>query len=170
MKTVWTATRTTTFFAERAESWEARDPSKPRFSFSVSYQGHSPYADDTLVWGETYIPHEGISDAAYYTVNNYLGSVASTGKQLAAYVDSFRDDPEPVVLVFFGDPSRRSAQATASMRSWASTCRRERQRLLQPVYHAVSHLDQRCCKGCAWKKRHWHRPDHLAVLSHVRAL
>lgn len=53
-----------TFFAERAESWEARDPSKPRFSFSVSYQGHSPYADDTLVWGETYIPHEGISDAA----------------------------------------------------------------------------------------------------------
>lgn len=62
-----------------------------------------PYADDTLVWGETYIPHEGISDAAYYTVNNYLGSVASTGKQLAAYVDSFRDDPEPVVLVFFGD-------------------------------------------------------------------
>ena len=92
-----------TFFAERAESWEARDPSKPCFSFSVSYQGHSPYADDTLVWGETYIPHEGISDAAYYTVNNYLGSVASTGKQLAAYVDSFRDDPEPVVLVFFGD-------------------------------------------------------------------
>ena len=89
-----------TFFAERAE---VRDPSKPCFSFSVSYQGHSPYADDTLVWGETYIPHEGISDAAYYTVNNYLGSVASTGKQLAAYVDSFRDDPEPVVLVFFGD-------------------------------------------------------------------
>ena len=36
-------------------------------------------------------------------MNNYLGSVASTGKQLAAYVDSFRDDPEPVVLVFFGD-------------------------------------------------------------------
>ena len=113
------------FFAERAESWEARDPSKPCFSFSVSYQGHSPYADDTLVWGETYIPHEGISDAAYYTVNNYLGSVASTGKQLAAYVDS---TPSRSCSCSSATTSRRSAQATASMRSWVSTCRRERQR------------------------------------------
>ena len=28
------------FFAERAESWEARDPSKPRFSFSVMRLRH----------------------------------------------------------------------------------------------------------------------------------
>lgn len=160
-----------TFFAERAESWEARDPSKPRFSFSVSYQGHSPYADDTLVWGETYIPHEGISDAAYYTVNNYLGSVASTGKQLAAYVDSFRDDPEPVVLVFFGDHKPTLGAGNSFYEELGVNVQEGSGRgLLQPVYHAVSHLDQRCCKGCAWKKRHWHRPDHLAVLSHVRAL
>ena len=42
-------------------------------------------------------------------MNNYLGSVASSGMQLAAYVVSCRDDPEPVVLVFFGDhkPARK---------------------------------------------------------------
>lgn len=90
------------FFAERAEAYAARDQSQPYFSFSVSYQNHSPYADDSLT-GEEYVSHDGISDGAYYTVNNYLSGIADTGKQVAAYVDTFRDDPEPVVLVFFGD-------------------------------------------------------------------
>ncbi len=74
----------------------------PCFSFSVSYQNHSPY-DGTQLVGEEYVPHEGLSDEAYYLLNNYLSGVADTGKQVAAYVDTFRDNPEPVVLVFFGD-------------------------------------------------------------------
>lgn len=90
------------FFEERAQIYASRDKSQPYFSFSVSYQGHSPYVEDRLIGGE-YVSHEGISDGAYYTVNNYLSGVADTGAQLAAYVDTFRDDKEPVVLVFFGD-------------------------------------------------------------------
>lgn len=75
---------------------------QPYFSFSVSYQNHSPYESERLLGGE-YVSHEGISDAAYYSVNNYLDGIADTGRQLAAYVDSFRERSEPVVLVFFGD-------------------------------------------------------------------
>lgn len=90
------------FFAERYAAFMQRDAARPYFSFSVTYQGHSPYAEDHLA-GAEYISHEGISDAAYYTVNNYLNNVADTGRQVAAYVDRFRESKEPVVLVFFGD-------------------------------------------------------------------
>ena len=90
------------FFAERHAAFMQRDAARPYFSFSVTYQGHSPYAEDHLA-GAEYVSHEGISDAAYYTVNNYLNNVADTGKQVAAYVDRFRESKEPVVLVFFGD-------------------------------------------------------------------
>lgn len=75
---------------------------EPYFSFSVTFQNHTPY-DSTKLNAEEYVSHEGLSDEAYYTVNNYLAGVADTGKKVAAFVDAFRDDAEPVVLVFFGD-------------------------------------------------------------------
>lgn len=87
-------------FAERRDAYEARDPSVPYFSFAVTYQGHSPYNKEEMT-GTRYIG--GLSEDADRVVNNYLNSVADTGRQIAAYVDSYRDDPEPVVMVFFGD-------------------------------------------------------------------
>ncbi len=72
----------------------------PYFSFSVSYQGHSPYDSETMT-GTEYV--SGLTGESYNIVNNYLNSVAETGKQVSAYVDSFRDSERPVVLVFFGD-------------------------------------------------------------------
>ena len=91
-----------TFFADRREDYLARDTAQPYFAFNLSYQGHSPYSETELEGGE-YLARDGLSDGAYYSINNYLSSVADTGKQLRAFVDSFRDDEEPVVLVFFGD-------------------------------------------------------------------
>ena len=35
--------------------------------------------------------------------NNYLGSVADTAENVAAFTESLREDEDPVVLVFFGD-------------------------------------------------------------------
>lgn len=75
---------------------------EPYFSFTVSYQNHSPYNSLSLD-GAEYVSHEGISDETYYLFNNYLNSVADTGKRVAEYVDTFRDNEEPVVLLFFGD-------------------------------------------------------------------
>lgn len=90
------------FFADRREDYLSRDRSQPYFAFNVSYQGHSPYSETELTGG-IFLSHDGISDGAYYQINNYLSSVADTGAQMGAFVDSFRDDAEPVVLVFFGD-------------------------------------------------------------------
>jgi phosphoglycerol transferase MdoB-like AlkP superfamily enzyme len=75
----------------------------PYFSFSVSYQNHGKYADDELTWGEEYVSRDGLTDAAYYTVNNYFGGVADTCERLLDFIDSFRDDEAPVVIVLFGD-------------------------------------------------------------------
>ncbi len=75
---------------------------EPYFSFSVTFQNHAPY-DSTKLTAQEYLSHEGLSDEAYYTINNYLAGVADTGKKVSAFVDSFREDEEPVVLLFFGD-------------------------------------------------------------------
>lgn len=91
-----------TFFADRREDYVNRDASQPYFAFNVSYQGHSPY-DETALDGGEYLSHDRLSDGAYYSINNYLTSVADTGRQMRAFADTFRDDDEPVVLVFFGD-------------------------------------------------------------------
>lgn len=91
------------FFPEQARLYdEACAEGKPLFSFSVSYQNHSPY-DSKELKGQEYVSPEGISHEAYCAVNNYLNGIAATGKQISAYVDTFRNREEPVVLVFFGD-------------------------------------------------------------------
>ncbi len=91
------------FFPTLRQLYEARPQNAPYFNFSVSYQGHSPYDSTQLTWGTEYLPRGELSESTYYLVNNYLGSIADTGEKLAAFVDSFRQDEAPVVLVFFGD-------------------------------------------------------------------
>jgi phosphoglycerol transferase MdoB-like AlkP superfamily enzyme len=74
----------------------------PYFSFIVTFQNHSPY-DETQLLGQEYIPHEGMDDATYFAANNYLSGVADTGQRVSEFVDTFREDEEPVVLLIFGD-------------------------------------------------------------------
>ena len=75
---------------------------QPYFGFHVTYQNHTPY-ESTQLLGEEYISREGIDETSYYVLNNYLSGVQETVEQIAAYVDLYREDQEPVVLVFFGD-------------------------------------------------------------------
>lgn len=91
-----------TFFADQVDMFRKRDISRPYFSFGITYQNHCPYVNDRLL-GAEYVSHEGLSDEAYYIVNNYLSGIEDTGRQLAGYVDAFRDSEEPVVLLLFGD-------------------------------------------------------------------
>lgn len=91
------------FFRELRRIYEEETQSgTPYFSFSITYQNHSPYHNDSLDGGE-YLSHEGLSDEAYYLINNYLHGIKDTGEQISSYVDSFREDESPVVLLFFGD-------------------------------------------------------------------
>ena len=77
----------------------------PQFSFSVSYQGHGPYASDDCWWGEVddYIANYGLTQADRTILANYLGSVMNTQRYLCEMVDAFRESSEPIVLVVFGD-------------------------------------------------------------------
>ena len=76
---------------------------EPWFSFSVTYQGHGPYPDDQTVWSGEYIVDAGYSETEYHILNNYFGSVANTGKNLAALAEHLRASDSPTVLVVFGD-------------------------------------------------------------------
>lgn len=76
---------------------------EPYFSFTVSYQGHGPYPDDENVWGGEYVAREDCTESEYQLLNNYFGSVANTGANLAALADSLRESDSPTVLLVFGD-------------------------------------------------------------------
>ena len=91
------------FFPAVRQLYDGRDKSKPYFSFSVSYQNHSPYASDVLSRSTIYVNRGDLADTTFYTVNNYLSGVADTARHAASFAESFRDEAEPVVLVFFGD-------------------------------------------------------------------
>ncbi|MDD3165439.1 MAG: LTA synthase family protein [Oscillospiraceae bacterium] len=88
-------------FPEILRLYEAADA--PVFNFNISYQGHSPYGDSSLVWDKEYVSHDGLSDAAYFEINNYLGGVADTGAHAQALLDALQNSPRPVVVVLYGD-------------------------------------------------------------------
>ena len=45
----------------------------------------------------------GLSDESYEILTNYLAGIYDTTWRLGDFIDSLRDDPEPVVIVIFGD-------------------------------------------------------------------
>lgn len=75
---------------------------EPYFAFHLTYQNHGPYEDGYLV-GDEYVSGEGLDEKSYYILNNYLSGIEATGNAVASYVDAFRQDEEPVIMVFFGD-------------------------------------------------------------------
>ena len=75
---------------------------KPYFSFNVTYQGHGPY-DTQSVWRGQHYTDGRYSPETTNIVDNYLGSVADTARQLSSLMDAFREEERPVVLVVFGD-------------------------------------------------------------------
>lgn len=72
------------------------------FSFNVTYQNHGPYYDFMLGSTEEYVSKE-YSDASYAIANNYFTGIRNTSVQLRNLINNLENDPEPVVLVFFGD-------------------------------------------------------------------
>ena len=75
----------------------------PVFSFDVSYQGHSPYNEEGLDAAEPLWQAPGASEKTYFTLNNYLSSVAQTQRLLLAGLDSLRTEEEPVLVLIYGD-------------------------------------------------------------------
>ena len=76
---------------------------QPYFAYHLTYQGHGPYSLTEAERGEGYFLGEDYSIAASNAMNNYLGSIQSTGEHLLSLLDNLRDFERPLVVVFFGD-------------------------------------------------------------------
>ena len=91
-------------FTQVSEQMERlRENGKPVFSFNVTMQGHSPYEDDRLVFGEEYFHNTECSKETYFILNNYFGSVADTQKYMAEFLERGRNTDKPLIVVFYGD-------------------------------------------------------------------
>jgi len=90
------------FFETVLNMYRSRDTGTPYFNFSLSYQNHAPY--DSYATKEPHIISQGgISDESFNILNNYLLGIYDTTLRVEGFIDSFRADPEPVVIVVFGD-------------------------------------------------------------------
>ena len=90
------------FFSEVKSLYNNRDKSRPYFSYSLSYQNHGAYDDEQTV-DTSYINRGDLTESSYNILNNYLAGMCDTTERIEKFIDSFRDDPEPVVIVIFGD-------------------------------------------------------------------
>lgn len=93
------------FFPELIRLYEQNrdETGAPLFSFNVTYQGHGPYGDDVLYWGHEYVTGGDYTEAERNILNNYFGSIADTNDNLYDFVNYFRGQDEPVVILLFGD-------------------------------------------------------------------
>ena len=73
------------------------------FSFNVTLQGHGPYNTEGFDTEEICWPGEGCSERTRYAVNNYLSLIAETQRVLLRELDTLRSDPEPAVVLLYGD-------------------------------------------------------------------
>lgn len=92
------------FFPQLLELYrDAQKSGKPVFSFNVSYQGHGPYGSDECYYASRNWDGEGYSDYSRCIMNNYLGTLQNTGVYLEEFIEELRSDPEPVVVLLYGD-------------------------------------------------------------------
>lgn len=93
------------FFPElkRLYDEEKETDGSPYFSFSVTYQGHGPYATDENRWDENFVKSGVYTAETENILNNYFGSVKSTSSELKSFIDSYRTVEDPVIIVLFGD-------------------------------------------------------------------
>lgn len=94
------------FIGQLIEDLKVRQEGAPIFSFSVSYQGHGPYASIPMWWTDLadYFPENApYTQDEMGTMANYFGSVENTIANLMILKDFLAAQEEPYVLVLFGD-------------------------------------------------------------------
>ena len=89
-------------FSEIENLYENRDTSTPYFAYHLSYQNHGSY-DSELTENEPQLNPNGMSDASYNILNNYLAGIAETTQILYDFVEGFRDSDDPIIIIVFGD-------------------------------------------------------------------
>ena len=75
----------------------------PYFNMSVTYQNHGPYVENYLIDEENLYVRGEMSEKSSIILNNYFWGLSQTDRAIRELTDALRGDPEPVVLVLFGD-------------------------------------------------------------------
>lgn len=75
----------------------------PYFNFSVTYQNHVPYNDQSYEGKKYYFDNDGMNEGLYNQINEYFYGIERTNKALRNLINYFDKENEPVVIIFFGD-------------------------------------------------------------------
>ena len=90
------------FFPTVLYMYLSRDRSVPYFSYNLTYQNHGPYP--SCVTQEPYMINRGsLSEESFNILNNYLTGIYDTNRHIEEFINALRHDPDPVVVVLFGD-------------------------------------------------------------------
>ena len=92
------------FFDYIIEGYETSiDNDESYFNFSVTYQNHGPYDENSYPENQFIEHKENYDETAYNMFNNYLAGIGRTDVAIKKLVDYFREQDQPTVIVFFGD-------------------------------------------------------------------
>lgn len=75
---------------------------KPYFSFNVTVESHGPYDSEKYNGDIEYLTGD-YSEECKNVVNNYSDVIMQSDKELMKLIEKLRKDPEPIILVTFGD-------------------------------------------------------------------
>ncbi|MDR0838732.1 MAG: sulfatase-like hydrolase/transferase [Oscillospiraceae bacterium] len=90
------------FFKTLRDMYDNRDESVPYFNHSLTFQNHGAYYTEFAV-GPDLLARGDLTEESFNILNNYLTGIYDTTERIYDFVNSLRDDPEPVVLLFYGD-------------------------------------------------------------------
>ena len=82
--------------------YQERDPDKPYFNFSVTYEGHGPYHYKRNDYDTRFVLKDANSDNGF-AMNNYLSCVYKRDQELMVLIERFRASDRPIVLLTYGD-------------------------------------------------------------------
>ena len=121
------------FFSALTTLYERRDKSVPYFSHSLTFQNHGGYESGYTT--EPYMLERGeLSEESFNIVNNYLTGIDDTVERIWSFVDSLRDDPEPVILLLYGDHKPWLGDSESVYREFGILSDRRAQEELQHLY------------------------------------
>ena len=83
---------------------DSKAAGEPYFNFTVTYQNHGPYPDSHFFEPtKAFVEMNKLTLPAYRILTNYMEGISRTDAAMESFVEYFRGEEEPVVLVFFGD-------------------------------------------------------------------
>lgn len=80
-----------------------KENTAPYFAYHLTYQGHGPYSEEELYWGERLFRGSDLDEGERTILDNYLGSIRDSMNYMNRMLQSLKTFDRPLVVVAFGD-------------------------------------------------------------------